>query len=143
MKYREIKFRAWDADRNRMVYDFNAIGFPEYELLQTDTQRLMCGNYMDNGDWQEPELMQYTGLKDKNGKEIYEGDYLTCDKDGFTGVVEYQVQIPGFWLYSHREKLYREFKSIGAYGDENGIQIDVEIIGNIYECPTLLNTTTK
>ena len=54
---REIKFRCWSKTRKEMEYD--------------------CGHKVDPDLY---ELMQYTGLKDKAGKEVYEGDIVNCTK---------------------------------------------------------------
>lgn len=145
---REIKFRAWDKDRKKMIYRFaDKLNMKGYVLLwSTDNDRLFCGNYMDNGDWQEPELMQFTGLKDKNGKEIYEGDIIACVENKFgTGKHEY-------WSVDYEEAsfvAYNQLNSNRILEHENGETlfypagigyppIECELIGNIYETPELL-----
>ena len=66
MSNREIKFRAWDESQNYMAYQ----GAPDLETIQSFMFHF--GNKI---------LMQYTGMKDKNGKEIYEGDMISHKKD--------------------------------------------------------------
>lgn len=100
---REIKFRGWD---NR-----------EARWLGGSTAEIVAHGGSDRFT-----LMQYTGLKDKNGKEIYEGDiykYDVGDGEPEIGVFE---SIHDFY-----------FSELRRYRVEQG-----EIIGNIYENPNLL-----
>jgi len=70
---REIKFRAWDIENKEMFYDAQ----DAYDN-QGDVPASSFGSLLVDEDYI---LMQYTGLKDKNGKEIYEGDIVTYASD--------------------------------------------------------------
>lgn len=125
---REIKFRAWDKINNKMC-DY---GSDEACTLWEDGCDFMGMSFIScqpNVIW-----MQYTGLHDKNGKEIYEGDIVkrTCDligaeDDGFTGIVKYECA--AFLLESFDGKN-------GRYLWDD-VQ-ELEVVGNIYENPELL-----
>mgnify|MGYP006197260585 CR=1 FL=1 len=115
---REIKFRAWDTKLEEMIKDPYVEQHMQFahlnELISAALTRYV--------------LMQYTGLRDKNGKEIYEGDIIKTDYNGgFTGNIEYRL---GEWL------IMRGTADILA--DLHKYNWDIEVIGNIYENPELL-----
>jgi len=131
---REIKFRAWDKKEKAMVYDVIVKGIWKSKI---DPFTWFVEVIKDFDEFDEPiyfnpydvELMQYTGLKDKNGKEIYEGDVVECvsckEKDR-----KYKVtwcdKFLGFVLEHKKEKY------------QISIFNDFKVIGNIYENPELL-----
>lgn len=120
MKQREIKFRAWDSDEKYMQYDFQSPTRPPADYV----------------------VMQYTGLKDKNGKEIYEGDICKMKFGGIGD--EFLISIR--WDWSGANWQFNDHTSfddgvgLGKWDFKVGIANDSEIIGNIYENPELLTT---
>jgi hypothetical protein len=110
---REIKFRAWDGEK--MI------------LLHLDDWTFYNGELCHRNAPLFP-IMQYTGLKDKNGKEIYEGDIIEgYFPQNFTDKKKQLIKIN-----STSENANRAFR---------GYQInltDVEVIGNIHETPDLI-----
>lgn len=118
----DMKFRAWDKDNKCWCDDF---------CIELSTGRLLC----DHGRTiyvQEIVLMQFTGLKDKNGKEIYEGDIVDCKDNWWRGIVSWQSSGSIGWCI---EPL-AENKCRGRYGlNDNYV---FEVIGNIHDNPTLL-----
>lgn len=128
---REIKFRAWDGEKMSSSFYLNGIAYAydnEYLIYPEEFGGVNPFGY-GNGD-KKIEIMQYTGLKDKNGKEIYEGDIVEM-KDGTRN--PYQI----VWSF--------ELQGWGLDGNPSGLQAwlseytkDIEIIGNIYESPELL-----
>lgn len=127
---KKIKFRAWDSDQNKMIFTFD-----EYKIMVNDEEgTLFCGGHLPNGDWNEPKLMQYTGLKDKNGKEIYEGDILKFfDKP--IAVVEWMEF--GGWAYRWIDEVYKRVRQRNPEPFFHNINL-WEVIGNIYQDKHLL-----
>jgi len=109
---REIKFRAWDKRNKKMSkpYILKGEGYEEFDFGKGCI------------------LIQYTGVKDKNGKEIYEGDIVKSPT--FISEVIWKKD-SGCFLYKTNNKTFEGF----AMGYEW-----VEIIGNIYENPELIKS---
>jgi uncharacterized phage protein (TIGR01671 family) len=142
MKNRELKFRAWDKT-NKEMYAVNAIDFKNKEFLELENERAISSSVIPIKQFDEHfVLMQYTGLKDKNGVEIYEGDI--CKFNG--GAEDFYAEV-GFDYGCYIVKMpwiadaesYPELK----YYIELSF-VDCTVIGNIYENAELLensNTT--
>jgi uncharacterized phage protein (TIGR01671 family) len=122
---REIKFRAWIKDAEKMVTVYH---WHQGDIMDTIEVSLYGRQQRFLAD--EYELMQYTGLKDKNGKEIYEGDIVRTSHFIKIGVIEY-------WSVYHSFEIADILYGNGCIGDKYDWS-DIEIIGNIYEHPNLL-----
>jgi uncharacterized phage protein (TIGR01671 family) len=117
---REIKFRAWDSRNNEMRYSdrhdgefyINLKGVLYMYKVPNADKYFKCYN-----------VMQYTGLKDRNGKKIYEDDVV---KQGWQTL---------FVSFSNGE--YRFVNKLGRW-EQNIDTTEMEVIGNIYENPELL-----
>ena len=125
---REIKFRVWKNNTMLQVGD-----------------GVLKEIYFDENNWNEDKdgvLMQYIGLKDKNGKEIYEGDiikHITISDEGI-----FSETVGGLVIF--------ESGSFMCYYKEAKIKVKLEawllettmtMVGNIFENPNLLDNTSK
>lgn len=126
---REIKFRAWNG-YEWIFFDLTQRG-EEIHLITIEEGRFMIPRiyeiHMVNN------LCQFTGLKDKTGKEIYEGNILKAQKQYPNGVVKFMTD--GRTMYIVDDKIQYD----GSYMYELG-EFEMEIIGNIQETPELLET---
>ena len=130
---RDIRFRAWQDDKEvrRMIYPKDLIEYAELEFSgQGDNSMrpsFFCAyrSYVPPGNFV---LMQYTGLKDKNGKEGYHKDIVRrMDK---LYVIEWHNNLASWYL----EPIYGGWHGITG----SDMSLMCEIIGNIYENPELL-----
>jgi len=135
MNNRIYKFRAWDKSKKEWL-DYGFISLSG-EFLQ-DAE----GGGLETHDCKSFDLMQYTGLKDKNDKEIYEGDILQrispmTNKIDTTVEVYFDNKMAGFYVRGKNIEALN--KILGVFLTCAGIsKNDYEIIGNIYENKDLL-----
>lgn len=126
---REIKFRAWDED-NKCWYHSPQLVIRPYS-----------GKVTDGATTPNIVLLQFTGLKDKNGKEIYEGDILGMSgSEKYAYIIEWNCSNGCFTSINGGTNNF-----IGDVDDEisfnilSNMRLDIcEVIGNIYENPELL-----
>ena len=125
------KYRAYDGSSLNRMYqpDEVLVGDGNIWIIDEDS---VVGEWIVNNDL---ELMQSTGLKDKNGKEIFEGDILACKTD------DEVINLNIFWdeehaLFMFESKKYNKQEPLAELVENNTYPF--EIIGNIYENPELL-----
>ncbi len=151
MKQRKIKFRAWNKKLKIMgnVFEMKidycshigsrdgALGVSVNTYFYLDNKKKSCTGCMAYWDMNNIELIQFTGLLDKNGKEIYENDLFDCIYK-FDGCKKHKLEIvwneisASFRLINHGECHQPNVSK--TVGDLERL----EVIGNIYENPELL-----
>ena len=168
---RTIKFRVWDKAINKMVTQENVKEFldktiskkwedefpyssdewyPAYEILTIfdylkEFQERTIKRYEPSEN--RFDIMQYTGLHDENGKEIYEGDIIEFSYDMFVGNFDTFVakgkvvfEEGAFYVEAFENERTTEGEAYLLYS----INLDtIEVIGNIYENKELLNETNR
>ena len=145
---REIKFRAWDGKRLRADI-LVQYGKAYYEQNSDDDACVeVCADgkkewyYRDWATYKEKDwtLEQYTGLKDSNGTEIYEGDIVKVRDDWeLFGFMAGEIRPIVFKAGGFRLALAKGRASNNALGHWLEDGKDVEVIGNIHENPELLS----
>ena len=111
---KEIKFRIWDKENKKMI------NLGRIDIADGSCKPTIFGDVFYDY-WNDVELMQYTGLKDKNGVEIYEGDIVETE-DYYVGN---KIMVKG------RKQIIDDIRFCGKL-------IPCKVIGNVYENPELV-----
>ena len=134
---KEIKFRAWDKEKKEMIYQDKKTCFHIADgFVGIDNN----DNYREwswNGGY-NCELMQYTGQKDKNKKEIFDGDILGWKDEKLEVVKGHNGFDLASSLFKYPHQTWKEKPTCGTI-NMTGYTSKSKIIGNIYENPELLD----
>ena len=159
---REIKFRAWDEKLKMMTTPF--IDFLIFEESENFKKGQVLRQHFEDDDFVPTEIMQYTGLKDKNGQEVYEGDivrieYFKTTVSANMGVSEAEAELIGVieidvlalvlkniigekWCeytgYEQGEGECKAFHLHDVYEGSSDAEWRIEVIGNVHENPELI-----
>ena len=130
---KEVKFRGlYECEDGTKEWEYGYLGKCDYKFIIEDDQGL--GTFID-----ENSIGQYTGLKDKNGVKIYEGDIVSAWSEGICAKGVVTKRVDGLWII---KPSWQNNKLWGICPNKKGFS-EVEVIGNIYENPELLENNRE
>jgi len=125
-----FKFRAWDEDKNRLVYDFETVPYFESRVITK---------------YNEPDCMQYTCIDDDDGVEIYEGDFVIDGaEDNLTaGLVvwdkgNFRIELIGIRGNKRTKDTKDIGRSFGTYYLNSRKGYGLKVVGNRYTTPNII-----
>lgn len=130
-KQRELEFRVWHVNYEKWVE--NSGTFPFYKLSGSPTRLWVWDNSTEDFEEIHAIVTQYTGVKDVNGKKIFEGDIVNKlpypDCPDWIGYIKYEVNGSGFIVHL-----------IGDTGELVRMEVDFNsvILGNVFQNPELV-----
>ena len=164
---REILFRGKRVDNGEWVLSGNIIHFNDenteklYYIPKANSENVCIHDNNDNilsiekGTFYRviPETVgQYTGVTDKNGIKIFEGDIIQTKKTGLKGEKNYRfvIKYGRYTPLEYCKEIYSQWQTIGFYAFDGKREYQLsccedmlEVIGNIYDNPELLRSDTK
>lgn len=153
---RDIKFKIWDKEQKKFL-EINWEGEDtrhtkgKANICYSDRVYVTLSGYVDEDGWPyevDADILQYTGFEDTKNKEIYEGDILHVTKVSMCGVDKYNVAEyntdvkweDGAFVIKGDADVECYDTWLAAYNNPDSPQIEIEVIGNIYENPELLRS---
>lgn len=142
---REIKFRGKLLDNGEWIYGSLLVSHFKDDKKERYFITQFSGNYTFEHEVDPATVGQYTGLRDKNGRDIWEGDIF---KEDGSGIVRSVFRVPGglafednpvSFGYDHRAPVY-PYSSIAEMQSVSWLSQCCEVIGNIHDDPELLKT---
>ena len=133
---REIKFRAWD-NLPGFMGEVRKIDFVDetIQVLVEDNE----GYYFKDWWLKEVKIMQFTGLQDCNGVDIYEGDIVNLCYEYFDGYYRDEECVGAVFFENGSFKMsYKKYGEVWEWRLDEPEILSIEVIGNIYENPELL-----
>lgn len=133
------KFRAWDK-RKKEMFEVSGIDFA---IMSAVDEKTKWSDFKQGGERKDIILQQSTGLLDKNGKEIFDGDivkhkYAVGEEFKSNGIMVVGSETPDGFKIVGLEMFDPKCSTTYFFDANNEIQEDVEIIGNIYEDEKLI-----
>ena len=125
---RPLKFRAWDKEKKE-ISDISVITWHEHNY-NGEMNYVVCYPSLHTPPIEDVILMQFTGLLDRNGKEVFEGD-----------IVKEELDNTYYWAIGYRDGAFVDLEgqtTLYEMNIEDGELTNLEVVGNIYSNPELL-----